>query len=307
MTLTCDATRDQAAGFVLGALDPNEEREVRAHLAACDQLHREFAVLGGVAQYLDETVELIEPPARLRQRVVAAVAALPQVEVPSPPPVTVPGEELRAGGPVVATTTATPRRAEPARRAPETPAPETSAPGLRRDVRQGEIATVGPARRRLASWLFAATAVVLIVTLGGWNLYLQYQMGATASFDTAMNDVLTMAAKPGSMTAVLSADGGNGPRGMAAVTDDGAMALAMRDLQPTVGTQVYEMWVIPPNGAPVAMGSFRVGSSGIAALTAHAGTHAAGMTIALTREPAPGATTPTMPVVSKGVALGPTS
>jgi hypothetical protein len=280
---------------VLGALDPNEEREVRAHLATCKQLHREFAVLGGVAQYLDETVELIEPPARLRQRVVAAIGASPQVELQSPPPAARPIEDVGDDGPALATTTATPRRAEPAppaleSRVPEIPAAVTRAPG-----------------RGFTPWLFAATAVVLIVTLGGWNLYLQYQMGATASFDSAMNDVLNMAAKPGSMTAVLSADGGSGPRGMAAVTSDGAMALAMRDLQPTVGTQVYEMWVIPPNGAPVAMGSFRVGSSGIAALTAHAGTRPARVTIVLTREPAPGATTPTMPIVSQGVALGPTS
>jgi anti-sigma-K factor RskA len=293
MSLTCEAAREQAAGFVLGALDPNEEREVRAHLATCDQLHREFAVLGGVAQYLDETVELIEPPARLRQRVFAAVAAAPQVEGRLSPAASMAIEAARGSGPARATTTAAPRRAE-------------ATLDRRADFRPVGVAAA-PRRRSLAAWLMAAGAVALIVALGGWNLYLQYQMGATASFDTAMNDVLTMAAKPGSMTAVLSADGGNGPRGMAAVGNDGSVALAMRDLQPTVGTQVYEMWVIPPNGVPVAMGSFRVGSSGIAALTAHAGAHTPGMTIALTLEGAAGATTPTMPVVSKGVALGPTS
>src|SRR2546426_6254758 len=75
--MTCDQARDLAAGYVLGALDPSEDAAVRAHLATCDQPHPEFAQLGGVVPAfleLDES-ELVEPPADLRDRIMAAAAA----------------------------------------------------------------------------------------------------------------------------------------------------------------------------------------------------------------------------------------
>src|SRR5438045_308608 len=78
MTMNCDVARELAPGFVLGALSPDEERAVRDHLASCGEPHPEFEAFGGIAQYLDETVELVEPAASLKERVLAAVAAEPQ-------------------------------------------------------------------------------------------------------------------------------------------------------------------------------------------------------------------------------------
>jgi anti-sigma factor RsiW len=41
--LTCDDVREMAGSFVLGALVPDEEAEVRAHLASCADAHVEIA------------------------------------------------------------------------------------------------------------------------------------------------------------------------------------------------------------------------------------------------------------------------
>jgi hypothetical protein len=74
---TCDEVRDLAAGFVLGALEPAESRAVREHLATCPEAHRELAELGGVVPYLNESLlaDPVEPPASLRDRVLASAAA----------------------------------------------------------------------------------------------------------------------------------------------------------------------------------------------------------------------------------------
>jgi anti-sigma-K factor RskA len=79
----------------------------------------------------------------------------------------------------------------------------------------------------------------------------------------------------------------------------------MRNLAPTTGSQIYEAWVIAPGGAPVPIGGFPVGQDGIGSLVAPQANATPGVTLALTREPGPGATAPTMPIVSSGVATAP--
>ena len=50
---------------------------VREHLATCPESHAEFDELGGVVPYLldDPSLELVEPPAALGDRIMAAAAA----------------------------------------------------------------------------------------------------------------------------------------------------------------------------------------------------------------------------------------
>ena len=42
---TCDEIRPQLGAYVLGGLEPEEEREVREHLAHCPDCAREYAEL----------------------------------------------------------------------------------------------------------------------------------------------------------------------------------------------------------------------------------------------------------------------
>jgi anti-sigma-K factor RskA len=145
--------------------------------------------------------------------------------------------------------------------------------------------------------------VIAIVALGGWNLLLRTQLDAAHSYEQAVSAVIDVAAQPGSLTAVLTADGDTGT-GLAAISSSGAVTLAMQDLDPTSGSTVYTAWVIGGDGVPVDIGSFAVGSGGTASFKADGVPTTAGLVLALTREPAAGATTPTMPIISKGVATG---
>jgi anti-sigma-K factor RskA len=76
----------------------------------------------------------------------------------------------------------------------------------------------------------------------------------------------------------------------------------MQDLAATTGSTVYSAWAIGGDGVPIALGDFTVGNSGTGSLAATGAPTAAGVVVALTLEPGPGATAPTLPIISKGVA-----
>jgi anti-sigma-K factor RskA len=67
--------RDDLVAFALGALDPAEERAVEAHAPSCARCTRELEALVPAVAVLGESVEQLEPPAELRERVLAEVRA----------------------------------------------------------------------------------------------------------------------------------------------------------------------------------------------------------------------------------------
>ncbi|MEO8570346.1 MAG: anti-sigma factor [Chloroflexota bacterium] len=257
--LTCDEVREAAGSFVLGAPGATEDAAVRAHLADCSEPHPEIAELGGVLPALAESVPIVEPPAALKGRIMAAAAA-----------------ELAA-------------RAEVVPAAAPTPFPSPQERHARRS------------RASAGSWILRIAAVLAIVALGGWNLLLQGQLSAAQVHQRDIAAVLDVAAKPGSLTAVLRSDGGSGS-GLAAIDGSGAITIAMQDLVPTTGASVYEAWLIGSDGVPAPLGSFKVGSSGTAYFAAKDLPPPPGAVLALTLEPGPNAKTPTLPIISKGAA-----
>jgi hypothetical protein len=279
--LDCDQVRDLLPAYVLGALERDEEAAVREHLATCN-LHAEAAELGGVVPYLAETLDPVEPPAALRSRIMALAAA--------------DLEARRAAAPVV-----TPIAAPPTPSVPEPVAPRAAAP-----ERRGFRLSWGLA--------FQAAALLVVVALGALNLNLQDRisglegdLAAARAYETAVNGVLTAAAEEGSQTVVLGPGQGFASGGIAAIRADGSVVLAMHDLDPTVGTEVYEAWVILGSDPPIPIGHFAVASAGTASFISEPTPAVRGAVIALTREPGPGATTPTLPIISLGTAIGPTS
>jgi anti-sigma-K factor RskA len=267
--LTCDEVRDLAGAYVLGALEQAEAAAVRSHLTVHPDGHPEIAEVGAVIPALVELVPIVEPPEGLKARILAAAAA-----------------DLAARGAVPV-----------APAAPGAPAAPVALPGpAEREARR--------ARTSAATWALRIAAVLAIALLGGWNLLLQGDLGAARQYERNVAAVLEAASQPGSFTAVLAADGGTGS-GLAAVDAEGDMAMAMRDLAPTSGTSVYEAWVIASDGVPVPLGSFPVGADGTAFFEASGLPSAEGIVVALTLEPGPGATTPTMPIISAGVAAAP--
>lgn len=264
--LTCDEVREMAGAFVLGALEPDEMAAVRAHLDTCEDAHEEVAELGGVLPALAETVPVVEPSDGLKARIMAAAAAELEERTAVPTPV--------APAPV------------------PIPFPNESERTAARE------------RTSTGTWILRIAAVLAIVALGGWNLFLQNQLNASQAYQRTVAAVLDAAAQPGSLTAILTPDDGTGS-GLGAVTADGVVTLAMHDLAPTTGSTVYTAWAIGGDGVPVALGDFTVGSTGTGAFEAPVSPVASGTVLALTREPSAGAQAPTGPVVSKGVATPP--
>lgn len=303
LNLTHVEALDLAAGYVLGALDADEAAAVRDHLASCPESHELFAELGAVVPALAETVEMVEPPARLRGRILAAAAA--DLELRGRSAVDPAPSRGVAPEAIPQTLAASPPRPSPV--APPDPSPV--APPLPPALTPIPFPTETEraARRRTSplTWAMRIAAVAAIVVLAGWNVVLRGQVDAGQRYQAGVAAVLDVATRPGSETAVLGAAGGDGPRGLAAVAADGSVTMAIRDLSPTEGSQVYEAWVIVGSRAPVPIGGFTVGADGTATFRAASTPARSGAILALTREPRPGPTTPTLPIVSKGVATAP--
>ncbi len=70
---------DLLGAFILDAVDPAERELVEAHLLECDQCHTEVISLREAATHLSRGLE-VQPPARLRASVLAAVSQQPAQE-----------------------------------------------------------------------------------------------------------------------------------------------------------------------------------------------------------------------------------
>jgi anti-sigma-K factor RskA len=269
--MTHEQVRDLAAAFVLGALEADEEAAVREHLATCDQPHEEFAELGGVVAVLAESVELVEPPASLRSRIMEAAAR--------------DLETRRSEG----------RDASATLGVPERPATADRVVSL-----GGERAARLPVR---LAWMLGLAAVLAIAALGVWNVRLRSDLDAAQAYRQHVEQVLSAAAQKGSHTAILTSTVSPNVSGLAVVGADGSVTVVMRGLAPTTGSKVYEAWVIPnANAAPIPIGGFTVAADGTGYLATTGAPSAAGVTVAVTLEPGPDATAPTPPIISAGVA-----
>jgi hypothetical protein len=291
--MTHDEALDLAPGYVLDALDPAEEAAVREHLATCARPHPEFEELGSVVPALlelDES-ELVEPPAALGDRIMAAAAADLAERT------RVAAERTRVADTVVGEPTSPAPAAERTGPAPAAPIPFPTA----------EERTVRAERTRPSrfDWALRIAAVLAIVAVGAWGLNLQRQLNEAQAFDQAVASVVQAAGQPGAKVAVLTPTKDGPGSGIAAVQADGSVVLAMHELPATTGSEVYTTWVIVPDQAPTSVGDFSVGSNGVQSFTSRPTTTPAGSQIVITREPNAGNTAPQGPAVSAGVAAAP--
>ena len=289
--MTCDEVRDLAPAYALGALESDLERAVREHLATCPEAHEEIAAFAEVVPVLSESVKQVEPPPELRDRILAAATA----DLAERTSATVAAAATAAA---VASEAAAGSGSARGSATAGTPPPSIAAP-IAFDAARAERT----ARRPVLDRVIGLAAVVAIVALGAWNLSLRSDLDASRTYQAHVDAVLTEAARPGSTSVILSSPDDPTRGGLAVVGNAGTMDIVVRGFVPTTGGSVYEAWVIAPKHAPAPSGSFTVGSDGTGYMTGGPIPAISGpITIALTHEPGPGATTPTQPIISSGSA-----
>jgi anti-sigma-K factor RskA len=219
--------RDDLVAFALGALEPGDEREIEAHAPSCARCTRELEALVPAVSVLGESVEQLEPPPELRERVLAEVRA--DIETK---------ERERSGIP------------------------------KRRRQRRGW-------RGLLQRPAFAVGLAIVIAAIGGY---------AIAGNDGGGPEETTVPVVPAQQ----------GIGGTLAVAEHSSM-LDLHGLAQLKGREVYQVWV--GKGDDVSPSSNFIPDANGRAMTAVDGQLTPGTQVMVTREPQPGQTTPTPPVL----------
>jgi Anti-sigma-K factor rskA len=224
--------RDDLVAFSLGALDTREAAEVEAHAPGCARCTRELEALAPAVAVLGESVEQLEPPPELRERVLAIV------------------------------------RDE----APRTQAETAWATGTEQSTRRERRGWRGLVLRPAMA---LATLAIIGAGIGG---YLVADNGGGGG--------------EGATTVPVVAQQGIG--GILAVGQNTSM-LDLHGLHRLSGRQVYQVWVA--HGSSLRPSSNFIPDDSGRAMTAVDGHLATGTKVMVTREPHPGLTTPTRPIL----------
>jgi len=237
---TCTRT-EQAVGWALHALEPDEEIAVERHVPTCPDCSAAVRDAQVVMAQLATAVEQVEPPARLRASILDAAAATPQVrpQVVARPP-TSPGPRQ-------------PRTARPA-------GPAGPAPGAPRPTGRGRRLSPG----RLVTAAVAAVAIVAAGGLGIRTVQLQQQtVELQQQLDTASSQVSSTTAlvqglaRPGNAHALLARPDGTAVA--AVVVADRQQTVYTIGLAANSADQTYVLWGLKDaSSAPQPLGVFDV-------------------------------------------------
>jgi hypothetical protein len=225
--------RDDLVAYSLEALDPREAADVEAHAPSCARCTRELEALVPAVAVLGESVEQLEPPPELRERVLAIVheeADAKQAEI--------------SGA----------RAQEEAR--------------MRRGGRGWRGWVLRPATG-------LATLAILVAGISGYLIAGNGGGGGN-----------------GAETVPVVAQQGIG--GTLAVGETSSM-LDLHGLHELSGREVYQVWV--SRGSTLRPSSNFIPNSSGRAMTAVDGHLTAGTKVMVTKEPHPGQTTPTSPIL----------
>jgi anti-sigma-K factor RskA len=228
--------RDDLVAYSLEALDPRQVAEVEAHAPSCARCSRELEALAPAVAVLGESVEQLEPPPELRERVLSIVR-----------------EEADA------------KQAE-----------LSGDRGREEAVRRRERRGVRGLLMRPAVGL--AGLAIVGAGVGG---YLVADEGGNGG---------------GQSTVPVVAQAGIG--GTLAVGDTSSM-LDLHGLKRLTGREVYQVWVA--HGSSVQPSSNFIPDSTGRAMTAVDGHLSKGTKVMVTREPHPGETAPTAPVLLSAI------
>ena len=269
---------DLVAAYALDALDDAERPAFEAHLEACADCQAALADLRRVTAGIGLASEPETPPASLRDRVLTQAAADPRPWAQAPAP---------------------------------TPGPASAE--SRRGPRSGFL-----------PWMLAAAAMLIAFASVSYTLALRGELdGARVAVDAARRQVDTLEARLVGLEqtttrlrqvvsivtasdvrqARLTGSGAaSGASGLAYWSESLGLVFNAVDLPTLEAGRGYELWVIPPGGAPVSLGMLAVSIGGT---SSHSVPLQDGLdvgTVAVTVEPGTGAPggAPTGPIVLAG-------
>jgi len=259
--VSCREVEPLLPATAAGALDQDEARAVKAHLAGCPPCVQSLHDLEETVEQLAYAVPQVAPPAELRIRVLRAVS--------STPPAT---ERGRGQSPFLGAPIARPAGA---------PRP---------------LADLGGLYQRLAPALFAA-ALILLVGGGVWLGSMAQRVTTMEQRLTQQDAVYDLLRQPGSEMAALKPVGANVPAGGQAIMAPGRreVAIMATRLPPLPAGRSYQLWLLKRGGSPpMPAGLIRVDDAGVAMALVSTPTdpdQMAGMRI--TDEPDSGSASPT--------------
>ncbi len=276
-----DNYSDRAALYALGALGEAERRRFEEYIETSMDCVREVNSLLPVAHHLPQTALPIDPPPALRERVLREVAGW----TPTPPE---PSEPEPAP------------REEPVIR----PAPDPTSPPARRKSGPGP--------------LFWLVALLLVAVAGGGGSYvaaLHRQMadlqadaqaantradileleGTVADLEAARRDEVIAIAIDPTVRSLTLAGQPLAPvgTGRALWTESGLMAFLATGLPPPPEGETYQLWFVTPEAAPVPAALILPEAGGSATVTLQIPDGVTPAAMAVTIEPAGGASQPT--------------
>jgi anti-sigma factor RsiW len=269
---------EDLALYSVGALEGEESTRLEAHLATCAACKLELEQLRGDGALLALSVSGPKPPQRARKRLLDAIAK----EIP-----TSRAQDVREIGHPISITP-----------------------------------TVSTAKRLpWWGWLgWAATAALVVFAVSLWreNTSLRAQMAQdaftwrqtmdqqTLELGRARDIVATLTAADAMRVTLVAAKTAPQPQGKAFYLRNRSSLVFVANNMPALPSQkVYELWLIPMNGAPIPAGVFKPDARGSATVVnppLPAGMEA--KAFAITVENEAGALTPTMPIVMMGAAGG---
>jgi anti-sigma-K factor RskA len=263
---------EQAVGWALHALEPDEEMEVELHVPTCPDCRAAVHDTEAVMTSLATAVEQVDPPPRLRASILEAAAATPQV--PSP------RRDARPASP-------------PRHRVSSAPAGGSAPAGPRR----GGGRRLTP--RRLVAASMALAAVVVIGGLGARTIQLQQQLESANAQTVSTADLVRQMARPGVSHALLAKTDGTAVA--AVVLTGGRRDVYTLGLGANADDHTYVLWGIKdPSSSPQPLGAFDVAArdSGMRVVGTSGGDAFAAYAISLE----PGRTPPASPtdVVASG-------
>ena len=253
---------DDLSLYALGALEEGDARNaLELHLKECAECRRELELLRGDAALLALSVSGPRPPERARQRLMAAIAKEPRQQAEKVP--------VRSGGG---------QDSEPVR--------------TRRSPWFGAL-----------GWAAAAAAVVMMFVLLQQKNDLQRRVSDLEADSAAQQKQLAEAKEL--MASLTSADAEHftlvasktppQPQGRAIyLRRSGTLVFLASNMPALPPEKIYELWLIPTNGAPIPAGLFSPGAGGNATVVKPplpAGVEV--KTFAITVEPASGSSAPT--------------